>query len=192
MDVHTVVFTAVFTYGDTWWYASGSVVDVDVDKLALYMHIQGTMHLKKQFTDACSHSSVHTALFTDGDTWWYASGSVVDVDVDKLALYMHMQGTIAFKEAIHRWMFTKQCSHIVHTWWHQKVNFFFFHSLMPDWLWSLFMSMKGSLLCKLFRKSGVQIFPVQRYFSIAYKAIGIRLNVHEHAKYECRSLYLSF
>ena len=123
MDVHTSVHT-MFTDGDTWWHASGSVVDVDVDKLALYMHIQGTMHLKKQLVDGCSHI-VHT-LFTYDDTWWYASGGVVDVDVDKLALYMHMQGTIAFKEAIHRWMFTQQCSHIVHTWWHQKVNFFFF------------------------------------------------------------------
>ena len=106
MDVHTVVFTAVFTYGDTWWYASGSVVDVDVDKLALYMDIQGTMDLKKQLVDGCWHSSVHT-LFTDGDTWWYASGSVVDVDVDKLALCMHMHGTIAFKETISRLMLTQ-------------------------------------------------------------------------------------
>ena len=32
------------------------------------------MHVKKQFTDGCSHSSVHT-LFTHGDT----SGSVVHV-----------------------------------------------------------------------------------------------------------------
>ena len=30
------------------------------------MHMQGTMHVKKQFTDGCSHSSVHT-LFTHGD-----------------------------------------------------------------------------------------------------------------------------
>ena len=81
MDVHT----AVFTDGDTWWYASGSVVDVDVHKLALCMDMQGTMHLKKQLVDGCSQSSVHT-LFTDGDTWWYASGSVVDVDVDKYKL----------------------------------------------------------------------------------------------------------
>ena len=57
-------------------YASGSVVNEDVDKHQLEMHIQGTMHLKKQFTDACSHSSVHT-MFT------YASGSVVNEDVDK-------------------------------------------------------------------------------------------------------------
>ena len=64
MQIHTVVFT----HGDTWSYASGSVVHVDVDKLALCMDMQGTMHLKKQFTDACSHSSVHI-LFTDGDTW---------------------------------------------------------------------------------------------------------------------------
>ena len=49
-------------------YASGSVVHVDVDKLALCMDMQGEMDLKKQLTDACSHSSVHT-LFTDGDTW---------------------------------------------------------------------------------------------------------------------------
>ena len=41
---------------------------VDVDKLALCMDMHGTMDLKKQFTDGCSHSSVHT-LFTDGDTW---------------------------------------------------------------------------------------------------------------------------
>ena len=32
------------------------------------MDMQGTMDLKKQLVDACSHSSVHT-LFTDGDTW---------------------------------------------------------------------------------------------------------------------------
>ena len=32
------------------------------------MDIQGTMDLKKQFKDGCSHNSVHT-LFTDGDTW---------------------------------------------------------------------------------------------------------------------------
>ena len=36
----------------------------------------------KQLTDGCSQSSVHT-LFTDGDTWWYASGSVVHVYVHK-------------------------------------------------------------------------------------------------------------
>ena len=68
MHVHRVVFTHcshLVTHGK---YASGSVVDVDVDKLALCMDIQGTMHVKKQFTDGCSHSSVHT-LFTDGDTW---------------------------------------------------------------------------------------------------------------------------
>ena len=62
------VHTAVFTDGETWSYASGSVVHVDVDKLALCMDMQGEMDLKKQFTDACSHSSVHT-LFTDGDKW---------------------------------------------------------------------------------------------------------------------------
>ena len=63
---HSSVHT-LFTDGDTWWYASGSVVDVDVHKLALCMDMQGTMHVKKQFTDGCSHSSVHT-LFTHGDT----------------------------------------------------------------------------------------------------------------------------
>ena len=96
----------MFTDGDTWWYASGSVVDVDVDKLALYMDMQGRMPLKKQLVDGCPHKSVHT-LFTDGDTWWYASGSVVDVDVHKLALCMDMHGTIAFKETIGRCMFTQ-------------------------------------------------------------------------------------
>ena len=101
-----ISFHTMFREGKIWWYASGSVVDVDVDKLALYMHIQGTMHLKKQLVDGCSHSSVHT-VFTYGDTWWYASGSVVDVDVDKLALCMDMHGTTAFKETIGRWMFTQ-------------------------------------------------------------------------------------
>ena len=47
------------------------------------MDMHGTMDLKKQFTDGCSHSNVHTAVFTDGDTWSYASGSVVHVHVDK-------------------------------------------------------------------------------------------------------------
>ena len=51
------------------------------------MDMKGTVHLKKQFTNACSHSSVHT-MFT------YASGSVVHVYVDKLALCMHIQGTV--------------------------------------------------------------------------------------------------
>ena len=68
------------------------------------MHIQGTMHLKKQFTDACSHSSVHT-MFT------YASGSVVHVYVDKLASCMHIQGTVHLNK-----QFTHTCSHSsVHT-----------------------------------------------------------------------------
>ena len=43
-------------------YASGSVVHEDVDKLALCMHIQGTVHLKKQFTvvfTPCSHMVTH-------------------------------------------------------------------------------------------------------------------------------------
>ena len=48
------MFTVVFTDVGTWSYASGSVVHVDVDKLALCMDMQGTMHLKKQLTDACS------------------------------------------------------------------------------------------------------------------------------------------
>ena len=61
-SVHTL-----FIDGDTWWYASDSVVHVHVDKLALCMDMHGTMDLKKQFTDACSHNSVHT-LFTHGDT----------------------------------------------------------------------------------------------------------------------------
>ena len=76
------------------------------------MDMQGTMHLKKQFTDGCSHSSVHT-LFTDGDTHGeYASGSVVDVDVDKLALCMDIQGTVHLKK-----QFTDACSHSsVHRW----------------------------------------------------------------------------
>ena len=46
------------------------------------MHIHGTMDLKKQFTDACSHSSVDI-VFTDVGTWWYVNGSVVHVYVDK-------------------------------------------------------------------------------------------------------------
>ena len=58
------------------------------------MDMQGTMPLKKQLTDACSHSSVHTAVFTDGDTWSYASDSILHVDVDKLALCMNMHGTM--------------------------------------------------------------------------------------------------
>ena len=85
----------MFTYG-----ASGSVVDVYVDKLALCMDMKGTVHLKKIFTDGCSHSSVHT-MFT------YASDSVVHVDVDKLAFWHAHTGYNAFKEAIHRWMFTQ-------------------------------------------------------------------------------------
>ena len=44
------------------------------------MDMHGTMHLKKQFTGVCSLSSVHT-MFTYGDTWWYASHSVVHVHV---------------------------------------------------------------------------------------------------------------
>ena len=61
--------------GNTWFtpvhtlvniYAS--VVDVDVDKLALYMDMQCRIPLKKQLVDECSHSSVNT-LFTYGDTW---------------------------------------------------------------------------------------------------------------------------
>ena len=47
---------------------SGSVVHVEVDKNKLCMDMQGTMDLKKQFTDGCSQSSVHT-LFTDVGTW---------------------------------------------------------------------------------------------------------------------------
>ena len=81
-------------------------VNILVTVQYMYMHIQGIMCLKKIFTDACWHISLHT-MFREGNIWWYASGSVVDVDVDKLALYMHMHGTIAFKETIHRWMFTQ-------------------------------------------------------------------------------------
>ena len=62
------------------------------------------MCFKKQLTDACSHNSVHT-LFTDGDTWWYASDSVVHVHVDKLALCMDMHGTMDLKK-----QFTDACS----------------------------------------------------------------------------------
>ena len=61
--------------GNTWFTPvhtlvniNGSVVDVDVDKLALCMDMQGRIPLMKQLTDGCSQSSVHT-LFTDGDTW---------------------------------------------------------------------------------------------------------------------------
>ena len=62
------------------------------------------MCLKKIFTDACSHSSVHT-MFT------YASGSVVHVYVDKLALCMDMKGTVHLNK-----LFTHTCSHSsVHT-----------------------------------------------------------------------------
>ena len=32
------------------------------------MDIKGHMCFKKQFTDGCSLSSVHTVVFTDGDT----------------------------------------------------------------------------------------------------------------------------
>ena len=68
------------------------------------------MHVKKQFTDGCSHSSVHT-LFTPVHTLVNISGSVVDVDVDKLALCMHIQGTMHVKK-----QFTDGCSHSsVHT-----------------------------------------------------------------------------
>ena len=96
---HTCSHSSVHTM---FTYASGSVVHVDIDKLALCMHMKSTVHLKKQFTHTCSHSSVHT-LFT------YASGSVVHVDVDKLALCMHMKGTVHLKK-----QFTHTCSHIVH------------------------------------------------------------------------------
>ena len=54
MHVHSSVHTVVFTDVGTWSYASGSVVHVDVDKLALCMDMQGEMDLKKQFTDASS------------------------------------------------------------------------------------------------------------------------------------------
>ena len=66
MHVHTVVFHTLFTDDDTWWYASGNILHVDVDKLALCMNMQGRIPLMKQLTDGCSHSSVHT-LFTHGD-----------------------------------------------------------------------------------------------------------------------------
>ena len=78
------------------------------------MDMQGEMDLKKQFTDACSHSSVHTQ-FTDGDTWSYGSGSVVHVYVDKLALCMDMQGTMHLKKQLTD-ACSQQCSHIVHRW----------------------------------------------------------------------------
>ena len=77
---------------------------VYVDKLALCMDMQGEMDLKKKLTDGCLHSSVHTAVFTDGDTWSYASDSILHVDVDKLALCMDMQGINALK------IFTDECS----------------------------------------------------------------------------------
>ena len=51
-------------------------VNIQVIVHYMYMHIQGTICLKKIFTDTCSHSSVHT-MFT------YASGSVVNENVDK-------------------------------------------------------------------------------------------------------------
>ena len=59
--------------GNTWFTPVHTLVNingsvVDVDKLALCMDIQGRIPLKKQLTDGCSQSSVHT-LFTDGDTW---------------------------------------------------------------------------------------------------------------------------
>ena len=68
MHVHRVVFThcsQMVTHGDM---QVTLYVHVHVDKLALCMDMQGTMHLNKQFTDSCSHSTVHT-LFTHGDTW---------------------------------------------------------------------------------------------------------------------------
>ena len=51
-------------------YGSGSVVDVDVDKLALYMDMQGTMYLKFKHIHRCmfTHASVHT-MFRDGNIW---------------------------------------------------------------------------------------------------------------------------
>ena len=69
------------------------------------MDMQGTMHLKKQLTDACSHSSVHT-MFTYGETWSYASGSVVHIYVDTHQLYMDMKGTMDLKKQL-----TDACSH---------------------------------------------------------------------------------
>ena len=97
--------------GNTWFTPvhtlvniNGSVVDVDVDKLALCMDMHKAIPLMKQLTDGSSQSSVHT-LFT------YASGSVVHVDVDKLALCMDIQGTMHLKK-----QFTHTCSHSsVHT-----------------------------------------------------------------------------
>ena len=74
-------------------------VNILVTVQYMYMHIQGTMCLKKIFTDACSHISVHT-MFT------YASGSVVHENVDKHQLYAHT-GYNVFKETIHRCMFTQ-------------------------------------------------------------------------------------
>ena len=44
MHVHSSVHTVVFTDVGTWSYASDSILHVDVDKLALCMDMQGTMH----------------------------------------------------------------------------------------------------------------------------------------------------
>ena len=69
------------------------------------MDMQGTMDLKKQFTDGCSQCSVHTLFKDVGTCKWYVSGSVVHVHVDKLALCMDMQGTMHLKK-----QFTDACS----------------------------------------------------------------------------------
>ena len=55
-----------FTPVHTLVNINGSVVDVDVDKLALCMDMQGRIPLMKQLTYGCSQSIVHT-LFTHGD-----------------------------------------------------------------------------------------------------------------------------
>ena len=101
------MFTVVFTQHCSQMLAHGHIqvtlhVNVHDNKLCMDMH--GTMDLKKQLTDGCSHSSVHI-LFTDVGTWLYASGSVVHVYVDKLALCMDMQGTMPLKK-----QFTDACS----------------------------------------------------------------------------------
>ena len=44
MHVHSSVHTVVFTDVGTWSYASDRILHVDVDKLALCMDMQGTMH----------------------------------------------------------------------------------------------------------------------------------------------------
>ena len=83
------------------------------------MHVHGALDIIvpghtcciqfKVTIDTCFliHSLVVRHWFTPVHTLVNINGSVVDVDVDKIALCMDIHGTIAFKETIGRCMFTQ-------------------------------------------------------------------------------------